>query len=411
MLSPFVPYPPDTGAHIRIHRLLRGLAERHDVDVLTLRDRGAESAAAADALRREGFVVHDVVHEPTRARTAAGALLRRRSLYGARFHSRELAQRLAALLAGDRYDAVQCEFAYMGAYAPVIRGASDAWLVLDEHNVEFELSSTLLALPRRGFRAQVYDVYGRRELRRRREEELSACRAVDRVLVASHHDRRMLERELPAPPVAVVPNGVDVDEVLFEPPAADAPARAVFVGTLDYRPNEDAVRWFCSSVLPLVRRHVPDFELEVVGARPSTSVQALARQDGVQIVGGVPDVRPHLRRAALTVVPLRAGSGTRLKILEAFAAGTPVVSTSLGCRGLDVVDGFHALVADDARDLAAAIVRLVREPATRKRLAAEARALVESRFSWSSAVAKLHDVYDSLPARSSARGAGTGGGA
>jgi glycosyltransferase involved in cell wall biosynthesis len=152
---------------------------------------------------------------------------------------------------------------------------------------------------------------------------------------------------------------------------------------MHYPPNVDAVVWFCDAVLPRVQAAVPGASFDIVGRRPGPEVAALARRPGVRVHADVPDVRPHLAAARAVVVPVRMGSGTRIKALEAMAAGRPVAGTSVGLAGLDLCDGVHALVADDPAGLAAAVVRLLTDDEAARGLAARARAFVAERYAWS----------------------------
>jgi glycosyltransferase involved in cell wall biosynthesis len=151
---------------------------------------------------------------------------------------------------------------------------------------------------------------------------------------------------------------------------------------MDWYPNEDAVLHFVDTILPRIRRDVPDVSLTVVGRNPTPRLRRLGEQAGVRITGTVDDVRPHVANAAVCVVPLRVGGGTRLKIFEALAMGKAVVSTSIGAEGLPVESGEHAMIADDPDDFASAVVRLLQRPDERHRLGSAGRRLVEERFSW-----------------------------
>jgi polysaccharide biosynthesis protein PslH len=247
---------------------------------------------------------------------------------------------------------------------------------------------------RRGVGGLAYRAYAHRELKLRRREELRACHRMDRVLTVSEEDRRALRTELPGLEAAVVPNGVDLER--FSPAGEPKGASAVFVGKMDYRPNVDAVRWFCAEVLPRVRAAVPGFVFTVVGSRPVSAVRELGRLPGVRVTGRVAETRPYVRDAAIAVVPLRAGSGTRLKILEALAMGRPVVSTTLGCEGLDTVDGAHLAVADSPEGFAERVVRLLRHDGERARLGRHGRQLVAERYGWTASVARLEATYEEL---------------
>jgi len=167
------------------------------------------------------------------------------------------------------------------------------------------------------------------------------------------------------------------------------PKHLAFVGSMDWMPNEDAVLFFCREVLPRVRQSEPDVTLSIVGRAPTPAVKRLAQEAGIDVTGTVDDVRAHLGPACATIVPLRVGGGTRLKIFEAMAAGKAVISTTIGAEGLPTESGRHLLIADDAEAFAAAVVRIVREPELRRRLEREARTLVTRHYDWSVAAGQL----------------------
>ncbi len=392
VLSPFLPFPPDDGGRIRVYHIVTGLALRHDVELLALAPPGRAAAEAAEALRARGIRVHVVVQRPRRLAAALAALPSGRSYYATRFDSPRFHETLRRLIRDRGYDAVQCELPYLFQHH---RPGDPPW-VLDQHNVEAVLHERLAAQAR-GLRALPYRVYARREARLRRLEELGACRAADHVLFVSDTDRLTITADVPTLRATVAPNGVDLERFTPLPPRS-AP-RAVFVGKMDYRPNADGVRWFVRDVLPLVRAAVPEFTLDVVGSSPPRAVRRLARVPGVHVLGRVPDPRPWLRDAAIVVVPLRAGSGTRLKILEAWAAGRPVVSTTVGAEGLDAVHGRHLLLADDAPGFARAVRRLLADPGLRDRLARAGRTLAEERYGWPSIVRAVEEAHAEVQSR------------
>jgi len=392
VLSPFLPYPPDDGGRIRIYHIVTGLAARHEVELLALAPPGRAAEEAAEALRARGVGVHVVAQHQRRLAAGLAALRSGRSYYATRFGSPRFHETLRRLIHDRGYDAVQCELPYLFQH----RGAGDPPWVLDQHNVEAVLHERLAAQAR-GLRALPYRTYARREARLRRLEELEACRAADHVLFVSDADRRAIAADVPELSASIAPNGVDLERFTLFPPR-NAP-RAVFVGKMDYRPNADGVLWFVREVLPLVHAAVPEFKLDVVGSSPPPAVQRLARVPGVHVLGHVPDPRPWLRDAAIVVVPLRAGSGTRLKILEAWAAGRPVVSTTIGAEGLDAVHGRHLLMADDAPAFARAIRRLLADAGLRDRLAREGRRLVEERYGWPSVVRAIEEAHAEVQSR------------
>ncbi|MBI3621542.1 MAG: glycosyltransferase, partial [Nitrospirae bacterium] len=181
--------------------------------------------------------------------------------------------------------------------------------------------------------------------------------------------------------ICAIPTGVDT--AYFTPNGSrEAPGRLVFTGSMDWYPNEDAMLYFMGAILPRIRQDVPDVSLTVVGRNPSARLAEAASTIGVQVTGTVDDIRPHVDEAAVYVVPLRVGGGTRLKIFEALAMGKAVVSTTVGAEGLPLIPGEHFLRADDPADFARAVVALLRDPNRRQALGMAGRRLVEERYAW-----------------------------
>jgi glycosyltransferase involved in cell wall biosynthesis len=395
ILSPFVPYPPLDGGRIRVLELSKQLAEGHDVEILALAS-GRDDIEGARFLDGDGISVQTVPHDTHRIRAGVRALRNRSSLYLAMFSSRSFTKALTEKLARS-WDIVQCEYPYTAQYRDVAstsrRTRGPLW-VLDAHNVEYALAQSLLDLDRK---PSLYRAYARRELELRRREELAICRRMNHLLTVSETDRRLLASAAPDVPTTVIPNGVDPDRFRSRvDPASRTRQGAVFVGKMDYRPNVDAMGWFVGSILPVIKRAVPEFTFTIVGRSPTSTVRRLTAHAGVRVVGDVEDVRPFLDGASAAVIPLRAGTGTRLKLLEALAMECPVVTTTVGCTGIALEHGRSALVADTEEAFASAVLQLLGNPGDRTRLAQEGRNLVESRYRWKSIGARLNALYAEL---------------
>jgi glycosyltransferase involved in cell wall biosynthesis len=214
---------------------------------------------------------------------------------------------------------------------------------------------------------------GRERLKAARAER-DAAAAADAVITMSEQDAAMLRG------AAVIPNGVDV--ALFRPTPLPRQPRLLATGTLSFLPNIEGLRWFCDNVLPRVQARVPGTTLDIVGRNPVDQVRALTERAGIALHADVPSVVPFVERTRVSIVPVRIGSGTRLKALEAMAAGRPLVGNTVGLAGLGIVDGVHARVTDDAATMADAVVELLTDDGAAQRQVAAARALVEARFSW-----------------------------
>ncbi len=390
VVSPLYPTPPYTGGALRIVHLLRALASEHTVTLLAAASRSVHGGEAFEEsspviVRRVpcGWTPGDPPTWSKRWAQARSLLSRRSALFWT--FAAPLHGALRSIDWGS-YDAVQAEYSVLGLlpFPPRLP------LVLDSHNLEYRVLE----------RAALYATSWRRlwlawETQRVRRDERTAWSRARVCLATSPVDGEEIGRSARGA-VAIVPNGVDLRALPFADLAVAEPYHVVFVGTYRYQPNVDAVLWFVRSIWPRIRAHCPSASCSLVGLDPPPAVQALSGLPGIRVIGTVPDVRPWLARASVVVVPLRAGSGTRLKILEAFAAGRPVVSTSIGVEGLAVEPGRHVLVADDPVEFAQAVVRLLEDTAARRALALAARQLVESEYTWERIGAKLLAIYRGL---------------
>lgn len=393
LVTPFAPLPAHDGGRQRVLHLAAGLAARgHEVSIFALDD-GTAGPREVTAMRERGVELTLVPHSPRWPMSIANSIATGRSLYAARFHSRRLRAAVARRVEAGWVDTVQCEYGYMAGYLPGPSGTAPAG-VLDEHNLEWELAGS--GRTGASARAPLYRLYAAREQRLRRREERSAALRAARVLTVSGRDRRLLMQLAPTASVSVIPNGVDI--VAFDGPIAgteDPRPAVLFVGKLDYGPNIDGLTWFVDEVWPHVMRRHPAARFSIVGRDPVPPVRALADAPGVEVVGPVPDTRPHLERATVSVVPLRRGGGTRLKIVEALAAGLAVVSTHVGAEGLDLPPGAIA-VNDDPVGFADEVGDLLQSPERRREMATRGGAHVRERLAWASIVETLEGVHRHL---------------
>src|SRR5579864_6999563 len=236
--------------------------------------------------------------------------------------------------------------------------------------------------------------YFRRQARLMLEYERQVCRSVKSVIAVSEADAGKMRELYGVSRVAAVPTGVDVG--FFTPPAeTQATTDLVFVGSMDWMPNIDGVVWFAREVLPLIKRKLPDTSLAVVGRTPGREVTELGDRDpGIRITGTVADVRPWLWESKVAIVPLRIGGGTRLKIYEAMAARTPVVSTTIGAEGLDISPGENILIADSPDAFAEACLRLISDAGDRRRIADSGWRHVETKHSWEAAAVEFERALE-----------------
>jgi glycosyltransferase involved in cell wall biosynthesis len=259
-------------------------------------------------------------------------------------------------------------------------------VVLFEHNVEHLLWKRVIQIEPSRWRRLLLEL----EWRKMRRFESKACARASLTVAVSEPDCALLAAEAPGARVRDVPTGVDTS--YFVPSeGTESAAELVFTGSMDWYLNEDAILHFARHILPLIRREVPEASLTVVGRKPSPRLRAAAAGLPIEVTGGVEDVRPYVSRAAVYVVPLRGGGGTRLKICEALAMGKAVVSTTVGAEGLPLVPGEHFIRSDDPADFAQAVVSLLRDSGRRAALGAAGRRLMEEGHSWVRAVSHFEE--------------------
>jgi len=391
--------PLDKGGKLRTWHLMRHLARRHEITYLAFREPD-QPAADVEGMKEVAARVETITRrEPAKGTLrfyvdAALHLVDPLPYAVGKYRSAEYRRRLEALLARERFDLIVCDFLFPAVNLPK-RLPCPA--VMFTHNVESEIWRRHAETKTGVLGRLLYGAQYRRMLRYERRE----LARFDGILAVSDADRDTFTRLYPgaiSQPVHVVPTGVDTD--YFEPASSDPQSRAmVFTGSMDWLPNEDAMLYFCREVLPAIRAEIADASLPIVGRTPTPAVKKLAEEHGVTVTGRVDDVRPYMKEAAVYIVPLRIGGGTRLKIFEAMAMGKAVVSTTVGAEGLPVTDGEHVRLADEPAAFARAVVHLMRDLDERRRIEAAARALVVARYDWSAVAGELESALQRFALR------------
>jgi glycosyltransferase involved in cell wall biosynthesis len=394
LLTQVLPYPPDSGPKVKTWNVLKSLARTHQVTLVSF-VRGDQSGAVAQ-LRS---VCQDVHTVPMTRGWAQDAVALGRSLTGGapwvilrddRAGMRQLVDRVAG---SQPFDLVHADQLNMAQYALRVEGARR---LLDAHNALWLLYDRLAETTRNPATRWLF----RRDARLLQQYEGEMCRRFDTVLTVTDIDRHALLQAAESTGQGqngtdprVIPIAVDTEELHFRRRSGSA-NHILHIGTMFWPPNVDGIRWFVDAVLPLVRRERPDVEFDVLGANPPAEMLAWNTNGrGVRVAGYVDDPSPYLGSAAVFVVPLLAGGGMRVKILTAMAQGLPVVSTTVGCEGIDVVPGRHLLVADTAEEFAAATLRLLTQPQLAEELGLNGRKLVEQRYSLPHLAVQLEEAY------------------
>jgi sugar transferase (PEP-CTERM/EpsH1 system associated) len=381
--------PLDKGGRLRTWHLMRHLKRRHEITYVAFArpDEPAERINGMHEVADRVVTIPRVDPPKGSLRFYAGAALRvfdPLPYAVGKYRSRAYRRNVSELLAARTFDLAVCDFLPPAAN---LRWPLPCPSVLFTHNVEADIWRRHAETKTSPLARGLFAMQHRRMLR----FEERTLRRVDGVLAVSDADRNTLGwlyQGAVRRPIRVIPTGVDTS--FFTPGDRPSSGRAlVFTGSMDWLPNEDAMVYFCRDMLPLVRAEEPDVTLSIVGREPTPAVRRLAQEHGITVTGRVEDVRPYVRDAAVYIVPLRIGGGTRLKIFEAMAMGKAIVSTTIGAEGLPVTHGEHVLIADEPRRFAQSVVRLLRDDERRHRLETAARALVLERYDWSSAAADL----------------------
>ena len=388
--SPRECWPRDTGAKLRDYYLASQLAARCTVTYLGLRDPSEASSEPPPA--ESGFAAyHSAARESTyTVSKLVRGLIGPTPLTVLNYSSARVSRILAEILQAGSFDAIQMEGVHLSAYLPVIRSAASRPLILaDWHNIESEIlhrySQVNPSPIRRAYAWRTANLLERAETR-----FLAAC---DVHTVTSERERGRLQARNASAEIHVIPNGVDVQYFGAQVPDQGSPrTNLLFAGSMDYSANVDAVVWFVNNIWPELNQEHPALSFTIVGRDPTAEVRALAA-DRVNVTGTVPDVRPYYSGALAAVVPLRIGSGTRLKILEAMAAGIPVISTRLGAEGLDLEDGTNILLADSAGEMIAAVNRLATSPELWLRLSRSGREMVSRSYDWRALTEDLYRIH------------------
>ncbi len=373
-LSTWFPFPPDNGSKIRVKYLINALVQRHEVTLLSF----AFDTAQPEMTNGAGCKTVDTIKLNPFVENQTGAVRRFLSANPVAYRSiaamRDLVTRT---LAETRFDVVIASTGLMAAYA--LQAKEGTIRVLEEHN-------SLTRLMRERYDGS--EGLGNSALhwlswQKTRRYEAHFFNQFDLVTMVSKQDKEMSEQILPhsVTPVAVVPNGVDCRH--NRPRLTSKTAfNLIFNGSLSYAANYDGMSYFLSEIYPLIQAQLPTVSLAITGSTQGVNLEGLALDQSVQLTGYVDDIRFPVAEAAVCVVPLRVGGGTRLKILEAMALGTAVVATQKGAEGLRAMDGQHLLIASDSRDFANKVLKLLSDDALRLRLSIKARKFVEDNYDW-----------------------------
>lgn len=388
-----LPCPPLHGDRLRNYHILKRVGEKHELYLLVISF--DENEIKKIRLVEKFYKRIDVILMPNYGALSKPIDWFRYLLAGIPpdlrlYYSNEFCEKIIEWVSEEDFDIVNFDHSYMAIYKEAIAKELRPKTVLTFHDVLFVNSRRILPIEKKKLRKIRLWLHSKMM----QHWEPQAAGEFDQVFTMSAVEKNLLLDIDPKLNIEVIPNGVDTRENQLIP-EDDSSTRILFVGNMGYLPNIDAMQYFVNDIFPLIRQKISDTELWIVGKSPDRAVIDL-QGNGVVVTGKVDDVRPYYQQCKVCVIPLRAGSGTRLKIIEAMALGRPVISTSVGCEGIEVIDNVHILIADEPAVFANNVIQLLENKQMRERLVNNARELVERKYGWDQIVENMDQIFEKM---------------
>ncbi len=389
VFTPYLPYPPDTGGKIRSYHLLRALTKRFEVDLYTVYYSNPPPQTAVEALQEYCRKVSLFqLKKSWRTRDRIRRVLISLPRAAQHFHTPRSLQKAQKHIRGRGYDLLVADEMCMTPYAEL---APELPKIIIRHKVDYAHYKEVARARPWGLE-KILDYVEAMKLRRYSEAKMPLYQAF---LACSEQDAALIQRDAPNVPALVIPNGVDLRKFVPSDKSNIRDTTLLYVGSMYYYPNIDAVEFFFESIFSKIQQSVSNLNVQIVGHNPPPAIQQLDGRDNVEVTGSVPDVRPYYQEADVFIVPLRLGGGTRLKIVEAMAMQTPVVSTTVGAEGLDISPGKNILIADEPAAFSEAILRLLSDSEFYNRIVEGGQVLAQ-RYGWSELTEPFADLVETV---------------
>jgi glycosyltransferase involved in cell wall biosynthesis len=394
ILTPYLPYPPHAGGRIRMLETLRFLCARHDILLISFTSREVDPSHIEAISHYCSKLI--LLSKEKRPFPHDDTL----PLRIAEFQSLEMQRLLSTLNKEHSINLVHIEHIFMAQYISYI----EAPCVLHEHNIESKVMKRYAELSpyydmihsvSAAYPSAIHFRNAQTEWLKLYNYETAMWPRFPLRITVSDRDRMEMLRRCAVGRTVTIPNGINTQE--FTPIAnLSTNIGVLFIGAMDYQPNVDAVFELCDKIWPLVQQEVPDATLYIVGRKIPAVLLAKQKKGFIEMISDAPNISPYASRCCLSIVPLRVGGGTRIKILTAMALGLPVVSTTIGCEGLDVVNGTNILIADEPEDIARCIRNVLFDKAQRLKLSKNGRSLVEESYDWQNILPQLESLYNEI---------------
>lgn len=391
LLTPYFPYPFNDGGKIRVYHLMVNLATRHEVTVLCTDPESDTQKENLAAIKKHGINIETVPAANSQKRENKRffqllSLASFKPYQYKKYYSPAMQKLLNTQLEHGNYDLLMAEFSQMGYY----QLRTNIPRYIDQHNVEYEIMKRTFEAEKHSLRKLL--AYS--EYKKFYRHEIANCNKFTACLTTSQRDADIMQSRSADLQCHVIPNGVDSEFFRRGSEQAD-PNLILFTGTIHYYPNTEGVLWFHKTTWPLIKAKNPQAKFCIAGRRPPDEVKRLAEiDDSIVVTGAVDDMRDYYNKAAVVVVPLRVGGGTRLKILEAMAMEKAIVSTSIGAEGIDHTNGENILLTDTPEEFCDAVVSVMSDAAVRGKLEQGGRALVEEKYDWQAVSSTLSDIFE-----------------
>jgi polysaccharide biosynthesis protein PslH len=387
-LMPYSPVPPNFGGALRTYNILKNIIKKCEVSLVLFGSENSRKIIKEEfgGSIKDIFLVSDQWERNYKRLAQVYSTFSRHSCFHLQAVNKPMQHMLDRILDQNTFDIVQTEFSHLGSYDL----KTEAVKVLDAHNVEYDNFRRMWINTRSPHRRLYYYM----EFKKLYAEEIEGCQKQDALFVTSERDKELFSKSLSNVPMYVIPNGVDA--TYFTPSENQPePYSLVFTGMMGYVPNYDGVLYFLDEIFPIIKKRIPQVKIYIVGNRPPKHLCQRA-SDNIIITGYTDDVRPFINRGSVYVVPLRMGSGTRLKIAEALSMKKPIVTTSVGCEGINVVSGESALIADTPSEFAESVIRLLGDESLRRKLITNGYELMRTTYEWSVIGEKIQEHYQLL---------------
>ncbi|MBI2309952.1 glycosyltransferase [Candidatus Collierbacteria bacterium] len=389
MLTPYLPWPLNSGGQIRTYNLLKNLAHKHEISLFSfIRDDEERKYIGKLKPYCRKILLFKRTQSPWAIRNILLAGLTPYPFLVCIYLSKTAKDALRRELNREKYDIIHAETFYVMPNIP----ATEIPTLLVEQTIEYLGYQTYTAQTAMPLLRPLLHI----DVIKLKFWEKLFWKKADHLVTMSTEDRDWIKRMVPDSKVSIVANGIDVEYFKNTPIRRPKSPTVLFVGNYKWLPNVDAAKYIAYEIWPSIHRQIPNAELKIVGRDATNEILKLKRIPGVNVIGEVGDIREALGSAHVMLAPIRNGRGTRYKILEAMAAGLPVVSTSLGIEGIRAKDGVNALIRDSKEELVRATVELLKNPALTKKLAINGKRLVDNNFNWEKISGDLDVVYQKL---------------